>query len=247
LDSDAEGGFHLDLERLMATVDARTRAVYLASPGNPTGWIMEAEQQRALLDFCRERGLWLIADEVYARIVYDRPFAPSFLELAEPDDPLLVVNSFSKAWAMTGWRLGWLTHPPAFAPIIDRLIEFNICGAPVFHQRAGLAALGEGEAFVAEMVARCRHGGERLSALPGIHLARPRGAFYAFFEVDGLSDSLAYAKEILERGAVGLAPGSAFGPGGEGHLRLCFANSAERLSEALDRLEGVLARGRATP
>ncbi len=235
-----EGGFKLDLNKLAAAITGGVRAVFIASPGNPTGWLLEAEEQRAILELCRKHGTWLIADEVYARFTYDRPFAPSFLQLAEPEDPLIVINSFSKAWAMTGWRLGWLTHPPTLADTFDRLIEFNTSGAQAFLQRGALAALNEGEPFVAEMVARCRTGGElvfqRLSALPRLRLARPQGAFYAFFAVEGLTDSLAFAKEILARSNIGLAPGSAFGPGGEGHLRLCFASSSARLAEAMDRL-----------
>jgi aspartate/methionine/tyrosine aminotransferase len=239
-----EGGFRFDLERLAATLDERTRAIFIASPGNPTGWVMEPEDQRAVLELCRRRGIWLIADEVYARFTYDRPHAPSFLELAAPEDPLIVVGSFSKTWAMTGWRLGWLTHPPSLAAIFDRLIEFNTSGAQAFLQHGCLAALRDGEPFVAEMVERCRIGGElvfqRLSALPRVRIARPGGAFYAFFAVEGLDDSLGFAKDLLHRTGVGLAPGAAFGPGGEGHLRLCFASSAERLAEAMDRLVPVL-------
>ena len=245
LDTRPDGGFRLDLDKLLAAVDEGTRAIYVASPGNPTGWIMERDQQEPVLELCRARRIWMIADEVYARFAYGRPHAPSFLELARPDDPLFVINSFSKAWAMTGWRLGWITHPAPLWPTFDRLIEFFNSGSPAFLQRGALTALRDGEAFVEDMVARCRRGGDlvyqRLSAMPGLRMAPPPGAFYAFFEVDGLTDSLAYAKEILERSNVGLAPGSAFGPGGEGHLRLCFANSTEKLSEALDRLEPIFA------
>ncbi len=245
LDTRPDGGFRLDLDKLLAAVDGATRAIYVASPGNPTGWIMERDQQEPVLELCRARRIWMIADEVYARFAYGRPHAPSFLELARPDDPLFVINSFSKAWAMTGWRLGWITHPVPLWPTFDRLIEFFNSGSPAFLQRGALTALRDGEAFVEDMVERCRRGGElvhqRLSGMPGLRMAPPPGAFYAFFEVDGLSDSLAYTKEILARSSVGLAPGSAFGPGGEGHLRLCFANSTEKLSEALDLLEPIFA------
>jgi len=249
LDVLPEGGFRLDLDRLFDAVDERTRAIFIASPSNPTGWVMAADEQRAVLDFCRARGIWLLADEVYARFVYDdlaagHEAAPSFLELAGADDPLVVVNSFSKAWAMTGWRLGWLIVPPVLMETLDRLIEFNTSGAQPFLQEAAVVAIEDGEPFVHEVVERCRRGGElvyqRLAALPRVRLARPRGAFYAFFALDGLTDSLGYAKRLVDEVGVGLAPGSAFGPGGEGHMRLCFASSAERLSAALDRLEPAL-------
>jgi len=251
LDPLPEGGFALDVERLAEAIDGRTRAVFIASPGNPTGWVMTAEEQRRVLDLCRARGLWMLADEAYARFIFDNPAgnraaAPSFLEVADADDALIVINTFSKTWAMTGWRMGWLTVPEAFSPVLDKLIEFNTSGAPHFLQYACITAIREGEPFVADMLARCRAAAmlvhDRLATLPGIRLARPRGSFYAFFAVEGLTDSLAYAKRLLEETGVGLAPGSAFGPGGEGHMRLCFASSAEKLTQALDRLAPVLAK-----
>ncbi len=241
-----EDGFHLDMDELMAACDERTRAVFVNSPSNPTGWVMGPEDQQALLDFCRTRGIWIMADEVYHRFVYERPAserprAPSFLDLARPDDAVIVVQSFSKTWAMTGWRMGWLVHPAALGANFDRLVEFNTSGAPRFLQDGCITALNEGEGFACHVVERCRQGRDlvtqRLSTLPRVRLARPEGAFYAFFAVEGLTDSLDTAKRILDEVSVGLAPGSAFGPGGEGHLRLCFAGGTERLSAALDRLE----------
>ncbi len=242
-------GWSLDLDRLFASCDARTRAIYVASPGNPTGWVMPREQQRAVLDFARRRGLWVLADEVYARLVYDVPAgggmaAPSFLELAEPEDSLFVVNSFSKAWAMTGWRVGWLIAPPRAMGFIDRLIEYNTSGGQAFLQRGCVAALNDGEGFVAEMVARCRAGRDlvlqRLGGMRQVQVVRPEAAFYVMFRVEGMRDSLEFAKRLVRKSRVGLAPGSAFGPGGEGHLRLCFATGTDRLSEAMDRLQQVL-------
>ncbi len=241
-----EDGFHLDMDALMAACGERTRAVFVNSPSNPTGWVMGREDQQALLEFCRARGIWIMADEVYHRFVYERPAserprAPSFLDLARPDDAVIVVQSFSKTWAMTGWRMGWLVHPASLGANFDRLVEFNTSGAPRFLQDGCITALNEGEGFACHVIERCRQGRDlvfqRLSALPRVRLACPEGAFYAFFAVEGLDDSLDTAKQILEEVSVGLAPGSAFGPGGEGHLRLCFAGGTERLSAALDRLE----------
>ncbi len=235
-----DGRFALDLEELFAATDDRTRALFIASPGNPTGWMMEREDQQQVLDFCRQKGIWWVADEVYARFTYDRPRAPSALEIAAPDDPVIVVNSFSKAWAMTGWRMGWMITPPQLCETFDIVIEYNTSGAPHFLQYGCIAALREGEAVVKEMVERCRQGGElvyrELAKLPRVTVARPQASFYSFFAVDGMTDSLATAKQILADVDVGLAPGAAFGPGGEGHLRLCFATSQERLSKALERL-----------
>jgi len=239
-------GWRLDLDCLFAACDERTRVVYLASPGNPTGWVMPRAQQLALLEFARKRGLWIVADEVYARIVYDgAPAAPSFLELATPDDALVVVNSFSKAWAMTGWRIGWMIMPARLTAVVDKLIEFNTSGAQPFLQRGCVAALTQGEPFVAATVARYRAGKDlvlqRLGTMRRVHIVRPEAAFYVMFGVDGMADSLAFAKRLVHETRVGLAPGSAFGPAGEGHLRLCFAAGAERLSQAMDRLAPALA------
>jgi aspartate/methionine/tyrosine aminotransferase len=238
------GGWALDLQKVFDAVDARTRAIFVNSPGNPTGWTMSGEEQRALLDFARKRGLWIMADEVYARLIYTRPVAPSFLELAEPDDALLVLNSFSKPWAMTGWRIGWLTHPAGLGEQFAKLVQINTSGVPHFLQRGAIAALEKGDGFIAEMVERCRAGGElvfqRLSARPRLTIARPEAAFYAFFSVDGVTDTMTFCKRLAKDYKVGLAPGEAFGPGGQGNVRLCFASGAERLSRGLDRIEAAL-------
>jgi aspartate aminotransferase len=241
---DEAGAWHLDMNDIAAACDARTRAIYVNSPGNPTGWVMEADQQREMLTFARERGVYVVSDEVYVRLIYDRHRAPSFLDIAEPDDRVIVVNSFSKSWSMTGWRLGWLTHPPVLGPIFSKLNEFNVASPTTFVQHAGVVAMRDGEPFVAEMVERYRRNRDlvfqRLAAMPRVRLARPEGAFYAFFAVDGMTDSVAYAKQLIAETGVGMAPGRAFGESGEGWLRLCFASDAATLSTALDRLEPAL-------
>ena len=238
-------GWRLDLDRLFAACDRRTRVIFLNSPNNPTGWMMSAEEQAAVLAFARARGLWIVSDEVYARIVYDRPVAPSFLEQAEPEDRVIVVNSFSKSWAMTGWRLGWITLPANLGLTFEMLTEYNIAGPAGFIQRAGVVAVEDGEPFVHEIVARYRAARdlvlERIGSLPRLSLAPPAAAFYAFMRVDGLTDSLAFAKDLLAATGVGLAPGVAFGAGGEGHFRLCFASilpTLERGARPLRALHG---------
>jgi aspartate/methionine/tyrosine aminotransferase len=245
------GGFRLDLTALEAAIDGRTRAIFVNSPSNPTGWVMSGSEAAGLLDLARRRGLWLIADEVYARIVYDGSAAPSMLDLVEPEDRVLVVNSFSKAWAMTGWRLGWLVAPPDLQNLLAKLVQYNTSGTPAFLQRAAVTAITEGEGFIDEMREVYRRGRdlvvERLGSVPGVRLAAPEGAFYVFFGVEGMADSVEFAKEILRRTKVGLAPGAAFGRGGEGHLRLCFAASIARLEPALDRLVPFLSRAADTP
>ena len=239
-----EGRWRLDLDRLFAAADARTRLLFINSPSNPTGWMMSREKQKAVLEFCRRRNIWLLADEVYDRIVYHGTAASSFLEIAEPDDPLFVANSFSKSWAMTGWRIGWLVAPPALGDLIGELIQHNVSGVATFLQPAAIVALKEGEPFIAEFVERCRRGRDivanHLAALSRVRFIPPEAAFYAFFEVDGMSDSLAMAKRLVREAEVGVAPGAAFGKGGEGFLRLCFAQAPELLERAMARLKKVL-------
>ncbi len=240
-------GWTLDLDALFEAVTDRTKAIFINSPGNPTGWMMESAEQRAVMDFARDRGIWVVADEVYHQLVFDRDVAPSFLQVARPDDRLIVVNSFSKSWLMTGWRLGWLTHPPELAPVIAKLVQITTSGVPQFLQRGAIAALRDGDQVIRDLRARCQAGRDivfdRLEAWPMVRSARPKAAFYAFFAVDGVTDSVAFAKRLIDETNVGLAPGAAFGPAGEGYIRLCFAAGAETLRRALDQLEPVLGVG----
>jgi aspartate aminotransferase len=235
------GAWRLDLDKLFAACDGRTKVIYAASPGNPTGWVMTGEEQAAVVEFCRRKRIWFIADEVYGRLIYDRPLAPSALQVALPDDPVIVVNSFSKTWAMTGWRLGWMVMPVGLAPVIERLLEFNTSGGQAFLQRAGVAAIEQGEPFVAEQIERCRAGRDlvtqRLGGMRRVRVTRTEAAFYLMFQVDGEPDSYKLAMRLVDEARVGMAPGAAFGTGGEGFLRLCFAASTKRLAEAMDRLE----------
>lgn len=236
-------GWSLDLDRLFAAVDARTKAIFLNSPGNPTGWLATPDELRAVLDFCRRRGIWAIGDDVYERIVYGADRSPSLLDFAGPEDAVMSINSFSKGWCMTGWRLGWLVAPAAVTGTLGKIIEFNTSGATTFVQRAGVVALKQ-EGFVREIreeYARARDiTFQRLSGMGRVRLARPEAAFYAFFSVDGMTDSVEYCKRLVREANVGLAPGRAFGPEGEGFIRLCFATNPERLTEAFDRLEPLL-------
>ncbi|WP_350055127.1 pyridoxal phosphate-dependent aminotransferase [Nisaea sp.] len=236
--------WHLDMDALFAAVTDKTKAIFVNSPGNPTGWMIEQEQQQQILDFARERGIWIIADEVYHQLVFDRDVAPSFLQIAEDDDRLFVINSFSKSWMMTGWRLGWLTHPAALGPTVAKLVQIVTSGVPQFLHRGAIAAMRDGDQVIADLRARCLKGRDivfdRLDAWPRISSARPKAAFYAFFTVDGMDDSVDACKQIIDTCNVGLAPGSAFGPSGEGYLRLCYASAPERLTAAMDALEGML-------
>jgi aspartate aminotransferase len=234
-----DGRFAMDLDRLDAML-AGTRAFILNSPNNPTGWTATHDELAAILRLCRMHGVWLIADEVYSRLVYDgSEAAPSILDVAEPDDRVLVANSFSKTWVMTGWRLGWLVVPSGARDAVTELVEVTHSGVAPFVQEAGLAAISDTVA-VAEFRAHCARGrelaGAALAGLNGVRYAAPAGAFYAFVGIDGLTDSLGLAKRLVTDHGVAVAPGSAFGDWGEGYLRLCFAQSAERMGRAMTRL-----------
>jgi aspartate/methionine/tyrosine aminotransferase len=244
---DPEGGaWGLDLQALLDAVTPHTRLLLLNAPNNPTGWTLTRAEQQALLAHCRQTGTWILADEVYERIWFGGgPAAPSFLDIATPDDRLIVAHSFSKSFLMTGWRLGWLVLPRASAEAAGKLLEFNTSCAPVFVQRGGQAALAMADDFVPALVARFREGRDRLigglQAMPGVTVALPLGGLYAFFKVAGEDDSLDLAKRLVARHGLGLAPGSAFGPEGEGWLRWCFASrQIERLDDGLSRLRAAL-------
>jgi aspartate/methionine/tyrosine aminotransferase len=237
-------GWRLDLERLEAAMDERTRLVFFASPGNPTGAMVPMESQRAMLRLCRARGAWLLADEVYNRMVFGVSAAPTILDYADEEDRLIVINSFSKSWAMTGWRLGWMVHPPSLGPTLAMMTQYTTSGVATFIQHAGVAAVTEGEPFVAHIRAYCEGGMDivcdALKAWPRVRMGpRPGAGMYAFFEVDGLPDSRSACRDILERTRVGVAPGVFFGPGSESFLRICVCRSAASLGEAMYRLESV--------
>ena len=243
-----DGRWHLDVDKLFAACDERTQAIFINSPGNPTGWVMPRAEQKAVLDECRKRGLWLIGDEVYIRLAYesDLPLgrAPSFLDISEPEARVIVINSFSKSWSMTGWRLGWITHPSDTGEAFEKLVEYNIANPTTFVQYAGITAIRDGENFISETLERYRRNRDivvqRLGAMKRVTLSRPEGAFYAFFAVDGMNNSVSFAQELIDQVGVGLAPGLAFGEDGEGWMRLCFAADTETLSSAMDRLEPIL-------
>ncbi|HEY0300361.1 MAG TPA: aminotransferase class I/II-fold pyridoxal phosphate-dependent enzyme [Rhizomicrobium sp.] len=241
----------LDLDKLFAQCDARTKAIFVNSPGNPTGWIMSRDEQRAVLDFARARGIAIISDEVYGTLVYDgTEHAPSFLQIAGPEDNLFVINSFSKAWAMTGWRIGWLVHPARIAAQLGVMTIANNTGPTSFAQYGAITALSpQGDAFRMEMRERCRVGRDVvqrfIDAQNRIRWIRPEGAFYGYLHMDGLTDSLQFARDLVRKARVGVAPGSAFttdGPGKhDSFVRICFAQDPALLGEGLARIEKALA------
>jgi aspartate/methionine/tyrosine aminotransferase len=251
-----ERGWALDLDRLLAALTPDTKLLMINSPNNPTGWVMTREEQRTVLDHCRRHGIWIVADEVYERLYYGSEAetggrtAPSFLDLASRDERLICVNSFSKAWLMTGWRLGWMVVPRALMDDLGKLVEYNTSCAPSFVQQAGMAALERGEPFTRALVADLRASRDHLAAalarLPGVDVKVPHGAMYLFFRLAGGQPSLDLCKALVRDAGLGLAPGSAFGPEGEGFVRWCYACDPGRLDEGVARLAGYL-EARAIP
>ena len=243
---ETDAGWRLDITEIIDAVRPETRSIFVNTPCNPTGWVMQQEDQAELLAFCRERDILLIADEVYHRTFFDGEHAPSFLQVAREDDPLVVVNGFSKAWAMTGWRLGWVVTPPHLSIAWTALSECFNTGATVFAQAGGIAALESGEETVATLREQYRKGRtiveQHLTRHPLIDLQMPEGAFYAFPKIKGVQDSLAFVQGLLAEEDVGLAPGYAFGPNNDSHIRLCYAQSHDRLEEGLRRLVRYIER-----
>jgi aspartate/methionine/tyrosine aminotransferase len=242
--------WELDLDELLAALTPDTKALLLNSPNNPTGWVISKEQQDTVLAHCRKHGIWLIADDVYERLVYDQtpgtpPCAPSFLNLAEPDERVVSINSFSKSWLMTGWRLGWIQAPESLIADLGKLIEYNTSCAPGFVQQAGIVAIERGEEIITHTLERYtlarNYLYEQLSRPffreAGVIAPLPKGAMYLFFKIQGEKDSLALCKQLVAEAGIGLAPGSAFGPEGEGAIRWCFASSLDKLELGVQRLE----------
>ena len=239
-----DGAWTLDMDALLAAVTSRTRLLVINAPNNPTGWTLTRAEQQRILDHCRATGTWLLADEVYERLYFettDTACAPSFADVASPDDRLIIAHSFSKSFLMTGWRLGWLVVPATLTDALGKLIEFNTSCASVFTQRAALAALAHREEITPAIVAHLQSCRDTLvpllAAIPGVQVSMPRGGMYAFFKIEGFDDSLAVAKRLVTEAGLGLAPGAAFAPESAGWLRWCFAaKDASRLVEGVRRL-----------
>jgi len=245
-------GWSLNMEKLLGALKPGTRALYLNSPNNPTGWTVTREEQKVILEHCRRHGIWIFADDAYERLYFEDVkdaargvvVAPSFLDICDKDDRVISTNTFSKTWLMPGWRLGWLVVPAELTADLGKLIEYNTSCAPVFVQRAGVAALKGGEPVIARSLARFRKARDflvkELNSIDGVTAAPPSGSMYAFFRIRGVADSLEFCKRLVRDAGLGLAPGSAFGPDGEGFVRWCFACSEDRLAEGVRRLRHAL-------
>lgn len=240
IELDFDGAWNFDPGKLASTMSPRTRAIFINSPGNPTGWTADSKTLSLILQIARERGLWIIADETYALFHYGGGRAASFMDVMEDDDLIIFANTFSKNWAMTGWRVGWLTIHPSLQATFENLVQYSTSGVPQFLQRGAVCALEEGDSFVSSQIANAEKARNivcaGLGATSRIQFDAPRGAFYLFFKIDGIEETRTAAFEIIDQAGVGLAPGAAFGAGGEPFFRLCFHRQHDQLQRAVDRL-----------
>jgi aspartate/methionine/tyrosine aminotransferase len=231
--------FCLDLDRVRRSIDPQTRMLIVNSPSNPTGWMITVDEQKALVEMAERHDLMILSDEVYERLSFDLPLAPSFARVAASKDRLVVVNSFSKTYNMTGWRLGWAQSSERVIKQMYKAAEFITSNPAAMVQQAGIVALRDGESYVAELrqhyARRRAQVRDALRAIPRIELAEPEGAFYAFFRIEGLTDSTAFTSRLVRETGLALTPGVAFGDGGEGYVRMCFAASEETVTQALER------------
>ncbi len=241
-------GWTLDFERLTTAITPRTRALVVVSPSNPTGWTATLDDLKFLLALARKHGLWIIADETYARFWYGGgERAPSFYDVMAGDDRIMFVNTFSKNWAMTGWRMGWMALHPSLGQVVENLIQYSTSGVAQFMQRAGVVAIEKGEDFVKSQIARVRKSRDIACDILGrtgrCRFAVPQGAFYLFFKVDGETDTRKLVFRLIDEAQVGLAPGTSFGAGGEHFVRVCYARDPDQIADAMTRVAKVLTTG----
>ena len=240
--SDKDNRWHLNIEEINKHIK-EVKAIYINSPNNPTGWMMQTQEQQEIIELCRKNQTWIIADEVYERIVYDINIAPSFIDISNENDLVIVVNSFSKSWAMTGWRLGWIILPEGVLNIFEKLNEYNVASPSSPAQHAGITAITEGEEFIKEMLSKLESSRkitiDYLNSFSRILLPFPDAAFYAFFQLKDVYDSEKFCFETLSNTGVGLAPGTSFGKGGNTWVRICYAKSPDLLNQAFDKLKPV--------
>ncbi|OCP37941.1 pyridoxal phosphate-dependent aminotransferase [Ensifer sp. LC163] len=238
------GKWQLDHERLEAAIGPKTKALFINTPSNPTGWTASHDDLRAILALARKHGLWIVADEIYALYHYAGGRAPSFLDVMDDDDRIIFVNSFSKNWSMTGWRVGWIVAPPAIGQVLENLVQYATSGVAQFMQRGAVVALDEGDAFVDANIAKAAQSRDLLCdaliATNRVETLKPDGALYTFLKIDGVTDSRAAAIDIVDKTGVGLAPGTAFGDGGSLFMRACFLRDPAQVAEAANRLQSYI-------
>lgn len=240
----ADGRWMVDIDRLKAAITPKTSALFINSPSNPTGWTATHDDLKAILDLARKHGLWVIADEIYGLYYFDGARAPSFMDVMEPEDRIIFANSFSKNWCMTGWRVGWMVAPAEIGQTLTNLIQYSTSGVAQFMQKGAIAALEQGDDFIRTNIERARKSRDilcdALIATNRVETLKPSGALYAFLKIDGVTDSREEAFRIVDKTGVGLAPGTAFGPGGQGFMRACFLRDPLQVEDAANRLSDYI-------
>jgi len=239
--------FKLDPDDVARAITPRTRMLVVTTPHNPTGSVLDKEMLQALADIAEKHDLLVLSDEIYEKIIYDGVKHISFATLPGMRERTLVVNGFSKAYAMDGWRLGYVAAPRELIAVLIRVHQYTTVCATTFIQKGALAAYRGPQDCVAEMVAefvrRRQYLIPALNEIKGISCVRPRGAFYAFPSIKATGKSSAeIADFLLEEAKVALVPGSAFGQYGEGYLRIAYSNSLENIQEAMQRIKTALGK-----
>ena len=239
-----DGRFVLDIERLEAAITPKTSALFINSPSNPTGWTATHDDLKAVLALARKHGLWIIADEIYGLYYFEGNRAPSFMDVMEPEDRIIFANSFSKNWCMTGWRVGWMVAPAEIGQTLTNLIQYSTSGVAQFMQKGAIAALDHGDDFVRTNIERARTSRDifcdALIATNRVETRKPEGALYAFLKIDGVTDSRDEAFKIVDKTGVGMAPGTAFGPGGAAFMRACYLRDPRQIEDAAQRLSDYI-------
>ncbi|PCK88880.1 aspartate aminotransferase [Rhizobium sophoriradicis] len=234
------GRWGLDLDRLAAAITPKTRGLFINTPSNPTGWTATQKDLDEILALAHKHDLWIMVDEIYALYYFAGGRAPSFLDIMEEGDKIVFVNSFSKNWSMTGWRVGWIVAPPEMGQVLENLIQYSTSGVAQFMQKGAVAALDQGDDFVRANIAKAARSRDilcdALIATNRVETLKPDGALYAFLKIDGVTDSRSAAIDIVDKTGVGLAPGTAFGAGGELFLRACFLRDPGQVAIAAERL-----------
>lgn len=242
----SDKGFTFDISRIEAAINSRTKAIFINSPSNPMGTVLNHAELHEILTLARKHNIYIVADEIYSRFYWKagEHRAPSFHDIRSDNDKIIFINTFSKNWAMTGWRMGWIECDESLSPLIQNLIQYSTSGTPPFLQRGGIAALEQGENFIQFQVEKARTARTLLlTALNNtgrVKMASPDGAFYLFFTIDGVKDTKKLAFDLIDQAKIGLAPGTAFGPGGEKFLRLCYLRDIKSISLAAEQLEKTI-------
>lgn len=237
-----ENDYQIDLAEVRGKITDKTKALVLVTPNNPTGGVLSEQTLRGLAEIAVEKDIMVIADEIYERLIYDDAKHISIASLPGMKERTFTLNGLSKAFSMTGWRVGYVAAPEEYIAVLNKIHQHNTTCAPSFVQKASIVALRDEQNEVADMVSeyqrRRDYAVTAINAIPGLSCRCPKGAFYIFINIKALNrPSAEVAELLLEQAKIALVPGDVFGPGGEGYLRMSFANSYENIVEGCKRLQ----------